>query len=127
MHAPGWGRSDVWILVAIEHAAGRRRRADLAGVLRAADEVNQTLPTHEELEGALRRLLGAHLAVEDDLHFAPTPNGRRLVREARGDRGTENFAEVEERLRALAPPREADWHLDEAAFEEACRGVLGKG
>ena len=125
MEPPGWQRTDVWILVALEHAAGRRRRADLVALLRAADEVNQTLPTHDELEGALRRLLGAHLAVEDRLHFAPTPNGRRLVREARGDRGTENFAEVEEHLRALAPPREADWRLEEAAFEEACRAALG--
>lgn len=69
--SPKFESSDCWILLSIvyHHAAGASRMAD---ILPIADWINHAIPTAEELDGALNRLLAAEYITRVGDAFAAT-------------------------------------------------------
>ncbi|MDI5941186.1 hypothetical protein QLR68_24220, partial [Micromonospora sp. DH15] len=91
MGESGWRWTDAWIFVSlvIANGAGRHRRAAstrrpegvrLADVLSTADHLNHAIPERQEVETAVRRLVGAGLVSVTDGWFRLTPDGEKLWR-----------------------------------------------
>ena len=132
-----WRWSDAWIFVAlvIASGAGRHRRAAttrrpegvrLADILRTADHLNRSLPSRQEVEGAVRRLAGADLITVTDGWFQITPAGERLWRtRPHGGFGT-TVETVHGVLSRRHTPGAADWSIGEeehaAAVQEYSAG-----
>jgi hypothetical protein len=121
----GWRWADAWIFVSLVIAskAGRHRRAPtsrrpegvrLADVLATADHLRQAIPARDDLETAVRRLVGAGLVSVSDGWFRVTPAGEQLWR-TRPHRGLGTAVDIIHRvLNRRHPPRAiADWRLDE--------------
>ena len=64
---------DSWILLAV--LMGGKR---LPGILRVADYINHAIPSHDELYGALNRLLSARLIRSRKGEVTPTDRAREL-------------------------------------------------
>ncbi|SCL37377.1 hypothetical protein GA0070624_5851 [Micromonospora rhizosphaerae] len=120
----GWRWTDAWIFVSlvIASGAGRHRRSPstrrpegvrLADVLSTADHLNQSIPERHEVEGAVRRLVGAGLVSVSDGWFRITPEGERLWR-TRPSAGLATTVDtVQGVLSRRHTPGAADWHLHE--------------
>lgn len=74
--------SDAWVLLAIIDAA-RESPAALSDVIHAADWINVSILTFEEMEGALARLVAAGLVIESGEAFTPSARTLSFCREAR--------------------------------------------
>jgi hypothetical protein len=126
----GWRWSDAWIFVSlvIASGAGRHRRAAssrrpegvrLADVLGTADHLKQAIPERQEVEEAVRRLVGAGLVSVSDGWFRITPDGERLWR-TRPSAGLGTTVDtVQGVLSRRQNPGAADWTLDEAEHAAA--------
>jgi hypothetical protein len=77
-----WLDADAWILLAALHSC-RKEPKELESIIGAADYINHAIPTHEELHGAINRLLAGRLLT--------TRRGKLIVTE----RATDLFAKVE--------------------------------
>ncbi len=77
-----WLDADAWILLAALYACGREAK-DLDAVIATADWINHAIPTHQELHGAINRLLAGRLL--------KTKRNKLLVTE----RATDLFEKVE--------------------------------
>ena len=55
-----WKFADAWILIALLHSRNNED-CTLAHIIAAADGINHAIPTHEEIHGAINRLLAARL------------------------------------------------------------------
>ncbi|MEU5552451.1 MULTISPECIES: hypothetical protein [unclassified Micromonospora] len=130
-----WRRTDAWIFVSlvIASGAGRHRRSPttrrpegvrLADVISTADHLDRTLPERHDIEGAIRRLLGAGLVEVADGWFRITADGERLWR-TRPSAGLATTVDtVQGVLSRRHPPGTADWHLDEAEHTAAVQEYL---
>jgi hypothetical protein len=120
----GWRWSDAWIFASLVIAggAGRHRRAPssrrpegvrLTDVLSTADHLNHAIPARQEVEAAVRRLIGADLITVTDGWFRVTPTGERLWR-TRPHGGLSTTVETMHNvLTRRHPPGTAEWELDE--------------
>ncbi|WP_025617923.1 hypothetical protein [Salinispora cortesiana] len=125
-----WQWTDAWIFVSlvIAHGAGRHRRAAssrrplgvrLTDVLSTADHLNRAIPERQEVEVAIRRLVGTGLVSVTDGWFRITPEGERLWR-TRPHAGLATTVDtVQGALSRRHTPGDADWHLDEAEHAAA--------
>src|SRR4051812_25035166 len=91
MGVGGWNWNDAWIFVSAViaerlerdralHAALPVTGASLADVLAAADFLHHSVPTREELQESVRRLVGAGLLTVDDDLVEVAPAGEHLWR-----------------------------------------------
>lgn len=117
-----WAMSDAWLLAAISTArtdpAGGG--ATLAAVIVTAEGINHATPTRDEVELAIRQLLGAGLIVVDGTasHFRVTEAGQQVLRRWR--HGAFGWIDaLPPALRRLGPPRPAEWSLPPGAYERA--------
>ncbi|TDC37003.1 hypothetical protein E1211_11655 [Micromonospora sp. 15K316] len=125
MGESGWRWSDAWIFVSlvIASGAGRHRRSAssrrpegvrLADVLSTADHLNRAIPQRDEVEAAVRRLLGAGLVSVDDGWFRITAEGEQLWR-SRPSAGVATTVDTMQGvLGRRHAPGSAEWTLDEA-------------
>lgn len=93
--------------------------AGLPELIANSDAVFHLIPTAEELEGALGRLVGAGLVTVGDLGISVEPLGRELVARARGGPGGDPLERVRSLLAMLhaVPTAALPWHLDRDAYE----------
>src|SRR4051794_4005751 len=70
--------SDSWILLALVYGASEQP-ADLQQIIKVADGINHAIPTAEELDGALNRLLAAGFVVGVAAGFLATPLAANFV------------------------------------------------
>jgi hypothetical protein len=119
-----WVQSDAWIFCSISGGVDESGRTDLARLVEVADVINHALPTDNEIEGAIRRLVGAGLIVVTDDGFTLTEEGASLAGSIRGGL----FGQVDHALKALraVPVSEASWTLDPRAVDDACQAYLRK-
>ncbi|SBT44609.1 hypothetical protein [Micromonospora auratinigra] len=135
----GWRWTDAWIFVSlvIASGAGRHRRSAttrrpegvrLADVLSTADHLNRAIPEREDVESAVRRLVGAGLVSVSDGWFRITEDGERLWR-SRPRAGVGTMVDtVQGVLVRRHTPGESDWRLHEddhaaAVQEYAVRSI----
>lgn len=132
MGAGGWHWSDAWVFVSAViaerlerdralHASLPAAGASLADVLAAADFLHQTVPSREELEEALRRLVGAGLLTVDDDLVGVAPTGEQLWRTRPFSGLSSAVVTMQTQLNRAAEPGEADWRLDEPTYAAALR------
>ncbi|HEX5541670.1 MAG TPA: hypothetical protein VFX60_08910 [Micromonospora sp.] len=119
----GWLRADAWVFVSLVIAggAGRHRRSPssrrpegvrLADVLTTADHLKDTIPARDELEAAVRRLIGAGLISVTDGWFRVTPSGEQLWR-TRPHRALATAVDtIHGVLNRRHTPSLGDWTLD---------------
>ncbi|MEV4202397.1 hypothetical protein [Micromonospora globbae] len=131
----GWRWSDAWIFVSlvIASGAGRHRRSPssrrpegvrLADVLSTADHLNRAIPQRQEVEAAVRRLVGAGLVSVSDGWFRITAEGERLWRSRPSARMSTTVDTVQGVLSRRHTPGTADWTLDEADHAAAVQEYL---
>lgn len=114
-----WDFRDAWILQAIVTAARPRRLSD---VIAAADYINVDIPSREDLERSVNRLMAAELVIAEGNNLRPTRQGRRLVRRAGTWRARvrELPPLIEAELRSVSlPDGNAGWELSEDAWRDA--------
>ncbi|MEV4482287.1 hypothetical protein [Micromonospora coxensis] len=132
----GWRWTDAWIFVSlvIASGAGRHRRAAdsrrpegvrLADVISTADHLNQAIPDRDDVETAVRRLVGAGLVSVSDGWFRITPDGERLWR-TRPSAGVGTTVDTVQGVlvRRHHAPGDADWHLAEDDHAAAVQEYL---
>jgi hypothetical protein len=132
MEVGGWHRNDAWIFVSAviaerlerdraTHATPPVTGASLADVLAAADFLNHSLPSREELEESVRRLAGAGLiTVHDDL-LEVAPAGEQLWRTRPFSGLSSAVVTLQTQLNRASTPGDADWRLDEQTYQAAVR------
>lgn len=100
--APAFAPTDGVLFLALTWGAGRP--ATLAEVLHLYDFVNREIPSADELDGGLNRLLAAGLLAESDgLYRVPAPV-LRAYQAFRRRRRRDRFAMADEFVRAAAMP-----------------------
>jgi hypothetical protein len=115
-----WGMPDAWVFAAIASADPAEVGATLAEVIGAADGINHAILTKDEIELAVRHLLGAGLIEVDGTadRFWLAEAGQQLRGRWRG--GLFSWMEVfPPALRRLGPPRPTEWSLPPGAYEQA--------
>lgn len=122
-----WDIADAWLLAAISKARPDPAGAGptLAEVLSAAEWINHAIPTRDETELAIRRLLGAGLIAVDATadHLRVTEAGQQVLRRWR--HGLFGWIDaLPPALRRLGPPRPAEWPLPPDAYEPAVEQAL---
>jgi hypothetical protein len=132
MGAGGWQWNDAWIFVSAviaerlerdraTHAALPITGASLADLLAAADFLHHAVPTRQELQDSVRRLVGAGLiAVEDDL-VEVLPAGEQLWRTRPFSGLSSAVMTLQTQLNRVSTPGVSDWVLDEPAYNSAVR------
>lgn len=71
-------RTLAWILYAVAMASGKAP-ASRTDISNAADAINHAVPTHAELDGALKRLLACGLVETYGRFHALSPTGHALL------------------------------------------------
>lgn len=114
----GWAWSDAWVLAAIM-LTGMDDGATLADVVAAADAINHAILTEDEVQSAVRRLLGAGLITTSRRRFSLTDSGRSLAR----DRRVGMLDQVDRLLGALheLPVQEEPWQPEPGELRAAVR------
>lgn len=112
---------DAWIFLAIARMDG----AEWADFLAAADHINVAIPTNEEIEGAVRRLVSCAWVRVDGNRFHLTSEGRRAFTKVGGSEAypRPQVAPCQRLLEARGAQVElaSDWELDVAAMAQARR------
>jgi hypothetical protein len=132
MGAGGWHWNDAWIFVSAViaerlerdralHAALPVTGASLADVLAAADFLNHSVPSRDELEESVRRLAGAGLLTIDDDLVALAPAGEQLWRTRPFSGLSSAVVTLQTQLNRSSEPGDTDWRLDEETYAAAVR------
>src|SRR3954454_18233191 len=87
-----WVRPDARVLATARLTGTPDAPAALPDLIANADAVFHFIPSADELEGALSRLIGAGLVTVGDLGIAVEPLGRELVARARGGGAGDSMA-----------------------------------
>lgn len=119
--SPTWDWSDAWVATALK-AATPSTPASLADVVRNADMLNHAILRADDLERAVRRLVGSGLVAHDSDRFVLTDEGQAATALAQGGL-FEQVNGVLARLRRI-PLVESEWTLDARRFREAVRSHL---
>jgi hypothetical protein len=116
---PIWVLSDAVVLATARLSGTQDAPAGLPDLIANADAVLHFIPSADEIEGALSRLLGAGLVSVGDLGIAVEPFGRELVARARGSRAGDPMVRVRNLLALLehVPTDPVPWHLDRGVYE----------
>lgn len=133
----GWAWSDAWIFVSVAIAGkvGRHRRSPLSrrpegvrlvDVLATAEHLNQAIPTREEIETGVRRLLGADLISVVDGWFQVTSAGERLWRDRPRSGLTTTVDSVHGVLNRRFATADSDWRLDDQDHNAALVEYTGR-
>lgn len=133
----GWAWSDAWIFVSLVIAGkvGRHRRSPdsrrpegvrLVDVLATAEHLNQAIPTREEIETGVRRLVGADLVSVRDGWFQVTAAGERLWRDRPRSGLTTTVDSVHGVLNRRYPATDGDWRLDDQDHAAAMVEYTGR-
>jgi hypothetical protein len=80
-------RTLAWILYAVAMASGNAP-ASRTDISNAADAINHAVPTHAELDGALKRLLACGLVETHGRLHALSPTGQALLGEVQSTHHT---------------------------------------
>jgi hypothetical protein len=132
MGVGGWHWNDAWIFVSAViaerlerdramHASLPVTGASLADVLAAADFLNHSVPSREELEESVRRLAGAGLLVVDDDFVEVAPAGEQLWRTRPFSGLSSAVVTLQTQLNRATEPGDTDWRLDELTYNAAVR------
>lgn len=115
---PVWVIGDARVLATIRVTGTFERPASLLDLIAACDAMQHLILGADEIEHAVRYLVGADLIAVGGDGFAATPAGRRLVARARGRPGGDPAARMESLLRLLEPIAVVpiDWTLDRRAY-----------
>jgi hypothetical protein len=116
---PVWVLSDAVVLATARLSGTEDAPAGLPDLIANADAVFHFIPTADEIEGALSRLVGAGLVSVGDLGIAVEPFGRELVARARGSRAGDPMIRVRNLLALLEhiPAEPVPWRLDREVYE----------
>jgi hypothetical protein len=116
---PVWVLPDAVVLATARLSGTRDAPAGLPELIANADAVLHFIPTADEIEGALSRLVGAGLVSVADLGIVVEPFGRELVARARGGHGGDPMARVHNLLALLQhiPTEPVRWYLDREVYE----------
>jgi hypothetical protein len=95
--------------------------ASLADVLAAADFLNHSVPSRDELEECLRRLAGAGLLTLDDDLVEVAPAGEQLWRTRPFSGLSSAVVTLQTQLNRAAEPGDSDWSLDDVTYAAAVR------
>jgi hypothetical protein len=116
---PVWVLSDAVVLATARLSGTPDAPAGLPELIANADAVFHVIPTADELEGALSRLLGAGLVTVGDLGIFVEPLGRELVARARGGSEGDPMVRVSHLLALLQhlPTQPVRWLLDRQFYE----------
>jgi hypothetical protein len=132
MGVGGWHWNDAWIFVSAViaerlerdralHAAIPVTGASLADVLAAADFLNHSVPSRDELEECLRRLAGAGLLELDDDLVEVAPAGEQLWRTRPFSGLSSAVVTLQTQLNRVVEPGDSDWRLDDQTYAAAVR------
>lgn len=119
--------SDAWIFLAIAYASSKEP-ATLSEVVGVADGIEKSIPTYEEMDGAIRRLIQAEWVHLSDDKLALTAAGQAVLA-VTGSGAADVYThwqriETGWRDGSIRPRRSAltDWYLNRPAFEAAVDG-----
>lgn len=113
-----WNDRDAWLLVAMPSRPGPLRK-----LFFIADGIEKDVPTHEELNAALRRFIAAGLVSRQDDEFALSADGRELVRQARARGVYTQIDAVRSALRARGmAPELPPWELVRSDYDAQLQG-----
>ncbi|MGZ4171523.1 MAG: hypothetical protein ACXVRN_09165 [Solirubrobacteraceae bacterium] len=117
---PRWVLSDAVVLATARLSGTADAPAGLRELIANADAVFHFIPSADEIEGALSRLVGAGLVTVGDLGIYVERLGRELVARARGNGDGDPMARVVNLLALLQhfPTEPVPWHLDRDVYEE---------
>ncbi|HEX8627317.1 MAG TPA: hypothetical protein VF755_04015 [Catenuloplanes sp.] len=132
MAVGGWHRSDAWVFVSVVIADRTERDrassaglpltgATLADVLSAAGFLHSSVPGRQELEAAIRRLIGAGLILVGDDSFEVATAGERLWRTRPFSGLSAAVDTVHTVLNRASAPGSSPWTLDEQSYTAAVR------
>ena len=118
---PVWVLADAVVLATARLSGTHHTPAGLPELIANADAVFHLIPSADEIEGALSRLVGAGLVTVADLGIFVEPFGRELVARARGGTEGDPMARVRHLLGLLEhlPTEPVPWLLDRQAYEAA--------
>ena len=116
---PVWVLPDAVVLATARLSGTPEAPAGLPELIANADAVLHFIPTADEIEGALSRLVGAGLVVVGPLGIAVEPFGRELVARARGGTDGDPMTRVRNLLALLEhiPTDPVRWYLDREVYE----------
>jgi hypothetical protein len=114
-----WVLSDAIVLATARLSGTFESPAGLRELIANADAVFHLIPSADEIEGALSRLVGAGIVSVGDLGIYVEPLGRELVARARGGTEGDPMVRVRHLLAMLEylPTEPVPWHLDRQAYE----------
>lgn len=132
MGAGGWHWNDAWIFVSAViaerlerdramHAALPVTGATLADLLAAADFLNHSVPSRDELQESVRRLAGAGLITVDDDFVEVAPAGEQLWRTRPFSGLSSAVVTLQTQLNRASTPGYTEWQLDERTYAAAVR------
>jgi hypothetical protein len=116
---PVWVLSDAVVLATARLSGTPDAPAGLPELIANADAVFHLIPSADEIEGALSRLIGAGLVTVGDLGIFVEPLGRELVARARGGSEGDPMVRVRHLLTLLRhlPTEPVPWLLDRQVYE----------
>jgi hypothetical protein len=116
---PVWVLADAVVLATARLSGTHDTPAGLPELIANADAVFHLIPSADEIECALSRLLGAGLVSVGDSGIAVEPLGRELVARARGGPGGDPMVRVRHLLALLQclTTDPVPWHLDRRVYE----------
>ncbi|GAA4716979.1 hypothetical protein [Phytohabitans rumicis] len=130
-----WARSDAWIFVSVVIGGGSGRHlrspntrrpegVPLAEVLATAEHLHQSIPGRDEVETAIRRLLGAGLVSVTEGFFRLTPTGETLWRTRPRSGLSSTVDTMLGILNRSRQPGTATWSLSEDDYGAAVRSAF---
>ena len=116
---PVWVLSDAVVLATARLSGTPDTPAALLELIANADAVFHMIPSADELEGALSRLVGACLVTVGNHGIVVEPLGRELVARARGGSDGDPMARAHNLLALLehVSTEPVRWELDRAVYE----------
>jgi hypothetical protein len=116
---PVWVLSDAVVLATARLSGTPDAPAGLPELIANADAVFHLIPSADEIEGALSRLIGAGLVTVGELGISVEPLGRELVARARGGTQGDPMARVRHLLALLEhlPTDPVPWFFDRHVYE----------
>jgi hypothetical protein len=132
MEVGGWQWNDAWIFVSAViaerlerdramHASLPDAKATLADLLAAADFLHHCLPSRDELQESVRRLVGAGLLKVDEDMVEVAPAGEHLWRTRPFSGLSSAVLTLQTQLNKASAPGDSDWRLDEPTYSAAVR------
>jgi hypothetical protein len=113
--AAEWSFADAWLMISASHFGDNG--CDLSELIAAADAYNHSIPTDDEIQHGVGRLMASGLMAESAGRLQLTKTGHALAERARGS----TFERAPNLLRLLAQRSctEGRWTLPPGAVQDA--------